>query len=96
MKMSLVLHCLVAVLLLPTRRGTEAVPVDCCLRTSSYRIKLHELQSYTLQDTPLCPLRAVRFVTKGPTICSDPLSPWARKAVAFLDKSVHPQRSKKQ
>ncbi|XP_062409625.1 C-C motif chemokine 8 [Sardina pilchardus] len=86
--LSLLLPCL-AVLLSYVAMGEASGPIiSCCLKTSSTRVRLQLLQSYRLQNSAMCQgLSAVSFITmKGVTICSDPSTPWARKAISFLQK----------
>ncbi|KAL6489971.1 hypothetical protein MHYP_G00003160 [Metynnis hypsauchen] len=98
MKLPLVLHCSAAVLvlLLLSKQGSEArPPVGCCLKTSERKVSVDQLSKYTIQNKPLCPVYAVRFTTqRGNIICSDPSSPWAVRAMAFLDKKNNPQPTK--
>ncbi|KAI5103882.1 cytokine SCM-1 beta-like [Silurus meridionalis] len=70
----------------PLNQGAEAMPVSCCLKTCETKVRKEQLKSYTIQDIPLCPVKAVRFVTeKDLTLCSDPFSPWAINTMIFLD-----------
>ncbi|XP_036452616.1 monocyte chemotactic protein 1B [Colossoma macropomum] len=98
MKLPLVLHCSAAilVLLLLSKQGSEArPPVGCCLRTSDRKVSVDQLSKYTIQTKPLCPVYAVKFTTQRENIiCSDPSSPWAIRAMAFLDKKNNPQQTK--
>nr|XP_005171406.1 cytokine SCM-1 beta-like [Danio rerio] len=57
-----------------------------CLSTTDTKTPHTNLRSYTIQQKPLFPVHAVRFLTlKGITICSDPTSPWAIKAMKHLN-----------
>ncbi|XP_053357981.1 C-C motif chemokine 8 [Clarias gariepinus] len=91
MKMVLTLHFPAALLLLwlltdAPKQGAEAFPVTCCLKTIDIKVQRDQLQKYTLQDTPLCPLKAVRVITKkNKTLCLDPSSEWVIKTMAILD-----------
>uniref|UniRef100_A0A8C1EVF0 Chemokine interleukin-8-like domain-containing protein n=1 Tax=Cyprinus carpio carpio TaxID=630221 RepID=A0A8C1EVF0_CYPCA len=61
-------------------------PVDCCNTVTNSRISVEDILYYDMQNTNLCPGRAVRFYTKkNITICSDPDSIWAKKAKAIVD-----------
>ncbi|KAI4891431.1 hypothetical protein NFI96_018614 [Prochilodus magdalenae] len=101
MKMALILHCSAAILVLmllysPSEQGSEARPsVTCCLGVSEKKIPVTQLMYYTIQERPLCPVRAVRFRTqKDNTICSNPTSRWAIRAMDFLDKKNSPKQTK--
>ncbi|CAM4589438.1 unnamed protein product [Leuciscus chuanchicus] len=60
-----------------------------CLTTTTTKVPMKNLRSYTIQNKPLFPVNAVRFRTiKGNTICSDPSSPWAIKAMNTARQSV--------
>ncbi|XP_060777703.1 C-C motif chemokine 8-like [Neoarius graeffei] len=89
MKTVLALHFSGALLLLlaeSPNHGAEALPVTCCLKTCDIKVRREQIKNYSIQDTPLCPLKAVRFVTKKDfTFCSDPSSSWATNTMAFLD-----------
>ncbi|KAF5894881.1 chemokine ligand 32a [Clarias magur] len=68
------------------KQGAEAFPVTCCLKTTDLKVQRHQLQKYTIQDTALCPLKAVRVITKkNKTLCLDPSSEWVIKTMAILD-----------
>ncbi|XP_039510752.1 uncharacterized protein LOC120465174 [Pimephales promelas] len=57
-----------------------------CLTTTNTRIPMKNLVGYNIQNKPLFRVIAVRFLTiKGITICSDPSSQWAIKAMKYLD-----------
>ncbi|XP_039510753.1 eotaxin-like [Pimephales promelas] len=63
-----------------------------CLTTTNTRIPMKNLVGYNIQNKPLFPVIAVRFLTiKGFTICSDPSSQWAIKAMKYLDAKKKPQ-----
>ncbi|XP_041955701.1 C-C motif chemokine 8 [Alosa sapidissima] len=77
------------VLLSYAAMGEASGPViSCCLKTSNTQVRLQLLQSYQFQNGAMCHgLNAVSFITmKGVTICSDPSTPWARKAMSYLQK----------
>ncbi|XP_016349802.1 LOW QUALITY PROTEIN: eotaxin-like [Sinocyclocheilus anshuiensis] len=61
-------------------------PVPCCLTVSRTNIRAEYIVRYTMQDQPLCPIRAVRFHTKkNKVICSDPNNNWAKNAMRIVD-----------
>nr|AXF84173.1 chemokine ligand 32a [Ctenopharyngodon idella] len=67
-------------------------PGSGCLTTTDTKVHMKYLRSYKLQHKPLFPVDAVRFLTiKGNTICSDPSSPWAIKAMKYLNAKKKPQ-----
>ncbi|ROJ35245.1 C-C motif chemokine 24 [Anabarilius grahami] len=64
----------------------EIVKGSACLTTTDTKVPVRKVRSYSLQHEPLFPVDAVRFLTvKGNTICSDPSSLWAIKAMKYLD-----------
>ncbi|XP_051737332.1 uncharacterized protein LOC127505660 isoform X4 [Ctenopharyngodon idella] len=89
--------CLPSVLLLwpqifSTTLQDNGHPGSGCLTTTDTKVLMKYLRSYKLQHKPLFPVDAVRFLTiKGNTICSDPSSPWAIKAMKYLDAKKKPQ-----
>nr|XP_055059138.1 monocyte chemotactic protein 1B-like [Misgurnus anguillicaudatus] len=92
--MKLHVLCFSAVLLLcllVSKTSQEGAPIpESCLRTTDTKVRVQLLASYFIQRKPLYSVEAVRFLTvKGITICSDPNSPWAKKAMAHLDKKTH-------
>ncbi|KAF1384002.1 hypothetical protein PFLUV_G00137710 [Perca fluviatilis] len=67
--------------------ATNGPVVSCCLRWSITRVRLELIVDYTNQSEGICPIRAVVFQTKsGKTICSDPNSGWAERAIQKVDK----------
>uniref|UniRef100_A0A3B4CWB1 Chemokine interleukin-8-like domain-containing protein n=1 Tax=Pygocentrus nattereri TaxID=42514 RepID=A0A3B4CWB1_PYGNA len=96
MKLPLVLRCSAAVLvlLLLSKQGKFDTSSLCnCLLHETVVWK--DLSKYTIQNKPLCPVYAVRFITqRGNLLCSDPSSPWAVRAMAYLDKKNNPQPTK--
>uniref|UniRef100_A0A8C2IUR6 Chemokine interleukin-8-like domain-containing protein n=1 Tax=Cyprinus carpio TaxID=7962 RepID=A0A8C2IUR6_CYPCA len=65
---------------------SAVVAVDCCNTVTNSRIPVEEILYYDMQNTNLCPGRAVRqFLKRNITICSDPDSIWAKKAKAIVD-----------
>ncbi|KAK2860964.1 hypothetical protein Q7C36_005130 [Tachysurus vachellii] len=86
--MKMVSATLLLLLLLtePPKQGSEAFPVSCCLKLCGIKVRKELLKGYSLQDKPLCPVKAVRFVTNNDlTICLDPSTLWAIKTMAFLN-----------
>ncbi|XP_056600364.1 C-C motif chemokine 4 [Triplophysa dalaica] len=83
--------CFSAVLLMFFLFSTTAVQAavipESCLTTTNTKVPMKNLISYFMQRTPLYSVDAVRFLTvKRRRICSDPSSPWAKKAIEYLDK----------
>uniref|UniRef100_A0A672L1K7 Eotaxin-like n=1 Tax=Sinocyclocheilus grahami TaxID=75366 RepID=A0A672L1K7_SINGR len=61
-------------------------PVHCCLTVSGTNIQADYIVNYTMQDQPLCPIRAVRFHTKkNKVICSDRDNNWAKRVMKIVD-----------
>ncbi|XP_051772421.1 uncharacterized protein LOC127524644 isoform X8 [Ctenopharyngodon idella] len=55
---------------------------DCCLTVTNTRTPAEDIVDYHIQDSSLCPIRAVRFRTiKNKVICSDPEGSWAKSAI---------------
>ncbi|XP_067219850.1 uncharacterized protein [Chanodichthys erythropterus] len=70
----------------------DAVTGSACLNTTDTKVPVRNLCSFSIQCKPVFPVDAVRFLTiKGNTICSDPSSSWAVKAVKYLDENMKPQ-----
>ncbi|XP_067219736.1 C-C motif chemokine 8-like [Chanodichthys erythropterus] len=79
-------------LLVSSSMQEEIVKGESCLTTTDTKVPVRNLRSYTRQRKPVFPVNAVRFLTvKGITICSDPSSPWAIKAMKYLDEKKKPQ-----
>ncbi|KAG1934942.1 C-C motif chemokine [Pimephales promelas] len=73
-------------LLLVSSSVKDPVIRSSCLTTTNTRIPMKNLVGYNIQNKPLFRVIAVRFLTiKGITICSDPSSQWAIKAMKYLD-----------
>ncbi|XP_027004465.1 C-C motif chemokine 8-like [Tachysurus fulvidraco] len=86
MKMVSAALLLLLLLTVPPKQGSEAFPVSCCLKLCDIKVRKELLKGYSLQDKPLCPVKAVRFVTNNDlTICLDPSTLWAVKTMAFLN-----------
>ncbi|KAI7809921.1 C-C motif chemokine 8-like [Triplophysa rosa] len=81
-------------LLVSTTAVQAAVIPESCLTTRNTKVPVKNLESYFIQRTPLYSVDAVRFLTKkGRRICSDPSSPWAKKAMKYLDKKENRQKN---
>lgn len=67
--------------------GNDRRPGTCCLTVTNTRVPVENIVKYEMQDsTAICTLRAVRFHTKRSiTICSDPDSKWAKRAMNIVD-----------
>nr|XP_055059135.1 C-C motif chemokine 2-like [Misgurnus anguillicaudatus]XP_055059136.1 C-C motif chemokine 2-like [Misgurnus anguillicaudatus] len=75
--------------------GDGPSPASCCLSVSNTKIPIVNLLDYYVQDTSLCPIRAIRFRTrKNKTICSDPEDKWAKKAMIELNakRAIEPSK----
>ncbi|XP_067220020.1 uncharacterized protein [Chanodichthys erythropterus] len=71
-------------------------PPDCCLTVLNTRVPFKIIVDYTIQEPPICPIRAVRFYTRtGYFICSDPDNFMVKKAMAILNKRMTKKTSKK-
>ncbi|XP_067220327.1 C-C motif chemokine 8-like [Chanodichthys erythropterus] len=83
-------------LLVSSSMQEEIVTGKSCLTTADTKVPVKNLRSYTRQRKPVFPVDAVRFLTvKGITICSDPSSPWAIKAMKYLDEKKKPQSARR-
>ncbi|XDV27808.1 hypothetical protein PO909_031290 [Leuciscus waleckii] len=88
-------HAVLLLWLLVSFSVQDPVP-SSCLTTSNTKVPMKNLRSYIIQNTPLFSVNAVRFRTiKGNTICSDPSSTWAIKAMKYLDAKKKPQSARK-
>uniref|UniRef100_A0A672M9C3 Chemokine interleukin-8-like domain-containing protein n=1 Tax=Sinocyclocheilus grahami TaxID=75366 RepID=A0A672M9C3_SINGR len=66
--------------------AVDGRPVHCCLTVSGTNIQADYIVNYTMQDQPLCPIRAVRFHTKkNKVICSDRDNNWAKRVMKIVD-----------
>lgn len=68
----------------------------CCRKTYNNNVKVNRLASYYMQNTNMCPIKAVTFVTiSGKKLCSDPTNDWAKLAMNHLDQKkklrIHPK-----
>ncbi|XP_069013186.1 C-C motif chemokine 2-like [Embiotoca jacksoni] len=59
---------------------------SCCDQWSKTRIPVLQIMNYTIQSEGACPITAVLFkAVAGKTICSNPNSGWARRAILKVD-----------
>ncbi|KAK9979052.1 hypothetical protein ABG768_012499 [Culter alburnus] len=67
-------------------------PQSCCLTVTNTRVPVENIVDYHIQElTGVCPLRAVRFLTKkGKYICSDPDDRWAERAMEIVNRRRTP------
>ncbi|KAI5612671.1 cytokine SCM-1 beta-like [Silurus asotus] len=73
--------------------SAEAMPVSCCLKTCETKVRKEQLKSYTIQDIPLCPVKAVRFILKsGKSLCSDPDSHWTKWAMQMVNEELNQKK----
>uniref|UniRef100_A0A8C1JNF0 Uncharacterized protein n=1 Tax=Cyprinus carpio TaxID=7962 RepID=A0A8C1JNF0_CYPCA len=62
-------------------------PIPCCYTVTPIMIPAANIVDYFIQEPVLCPVRAVRFLTKkNKVICSDPDSKWAKKVMDIVDR----------
>ncbi|XP_057189760.1 mucin-5AC-like [Triplophysa rosa] len=65
----------------------EFRPKSCCLEVSKTNIPVGNLLDYYIQNSPLCHLSAIQFLTRrNITICSNPEDNWAKRAIKELDR----------
>nr|XP_023674191.1 eotaxin-like [Paramormyrops kingsleyae] len=69
----------------PSSQALAGPVASCCLKTQDAKAPLGRLVSYHMQNA-VCAVEAVQIKTVlGITICSDPSSPWAQRAMRYLD-----------
>ncbi|CAK6952394.1 fractalkine-like [Scomber scombrus] len=62
---------------------------NCCVVTSTTKVPLIRIMSYTIQQEGVCPISAIVFRTiLGKNICSDPKTVWAKRAMDKVDKEM--------
>ncbi|XP_051989384.1 uncharacterized protein LOC127648703 [Xyrauchen texanus] len=67
--------------------GNDGPVVSCCLEVSNIKMPLRNIKDYRIQNSPLCPLKAVVFITvKNKHICSDLEDRWAKHAMYEVDR----------
>uniref|UniRef100_A0A8P4GQP3 Chemokine interleukin-8-like domain-containing protein n=1 Tax=Dicentrarchus labrax TaxID=13489 RepID=A0A8P4GQP3_DICLA len=83
MRVSLVLSALLCFTTwMSMGHATHGPVADCCIGWSNTRVQLDRIANYTVQSEGICPNKAIIFHTKfGKTLCSDPSSPWAKRAI---------------
>nr|XP_055059139.1 monocyte chemotactic protein 1B-like [Misgurnus anguillicaudatus] len=94
MKLHRLCFCAVLLLCLLVSKTSQESGVirESCLRTTDTKVRMQLLESYFIQRKPLYSVEAVRFRTvKGFTICSNPSSQWAKKAIKHLNKKKKPK-----
>lgn len=65
---------------------TSSATKDCCLVTKD-KPAFHEIVNYRVQETPLCSVRAVLFITVGNNkICSSPVEDWVQEYIQNLNR----------
>ncbi|XP_035655139.1 C-C motif chemokine 2-like [Oncorhynchus keta] len=68
----------------------------CCIEMKGTMVRRDLIKRYYIQDTAMCNIKAVTFVTvKGIRICSDPSNPWAKKTMQYLDNKNKPHTLRK-
>ncbi|XP_024409721.2 C-C motif chemokine 8 [Desmodus rotundus] len=68
-------------------------PVTCCFNTSSKKIRIQNLKSYTRVTNSQCPQEAVIFLSKKDNeICANPKDKWVQDSVKYLDKKSRAPR----
>ncbi|XP_051556126.1 uncharacterized protein LOC127442277 isoform X2 [Myxocyprinus asiaticus] len=59
----------------------------CCLTVTKNKPVFHEIVDYTVQETSLCSIRAVVFITmESKTICSSPKENWVQDYIQNLNR----------
>ncbi|KAB5579831.1 hypothetical protein PHYPO_G00199480 [Pangasianodon hypophthalmus] len=72
----------------------NGAPGDCCLRISPNQVSVTSIVSYWQQDEGLCPITAIAFTLEnGKVLCSDPVSPWTKKAMRKVDEEAEQKRN---
>uniref|UniRef100_A0A8C8KBB3 Chemokine interleukin-8-like domain-containing protein n=2 Tax=Oncorhynchus tshawytscha TaxID=74940 RepID=A0A8C8KBB3_ONCTS len=76
-----------ALLMSTTSAQAGGSVISCCLEIKGTIVRRNLIDSYYLQDTAMCNIKAVMFVTvKGLRICSDTSNPWAQKTMQYLNE----------
>uniref|UniRef100_A0A8C7TX93 Chemokine interleukin-8-like domain-containing protein n=2 Tax=Oncorhynchus mykiss TaxID=8022 RepID=A0A8C7TX93_ONCMY len=76
-----------ALLMSTTSAQAGGSVISCCLEIKGTIVRRNLIDSYYLQDTAMCNIKAVTFVTvKGLRICSDTSNPWAQKTMQYLNE----------
>ncbi|XP_046883847.1 C-C motif chemokine 4-like, partial [Hypomesus transpacificus] len=88
MRSSLVSSTLLSIIAWMARAYANNGPLTkCCLGHSTTRVRLDQIQNYTVQTDRLCDIPAIVFFTeKGLRICSSPNSDWSKRAMGKVDK----------
>ncbi|XP_062848897.1 eotaxin-like [Trichomycterus rosablanca] len=64
-------------------------PQTCCMRLSDEKVQLKHVKSYRRQERGICPVTAVVFyLDNEQSLCSDPESKWAKRAMQKIDKET--------
>ncbi|XP_029580936.1 C-C motif chemokine 4 [Salmo trutta] len=83
--LSLLLLFTTALLMSTTSAQAGGSVTSCCLEIKGTTVRRNLIVSYYLQDTAMCNIKAVTFVTvKGKRICSGTSNPWAQKTMQYL------------
>ncbi|KAI7809920.1 putative C-C motif chemokine 2-like [Triplophysa rosa] len=62
-------------------------PVSCCLKVSNTKVPIGSISDYSIQKSPPCNIRAIRFHTiKKKTLCWGPDENWAKCAMKAIDE----------
>ncbi|XP_016354433.1 monocyte chemotactic protein 1B-like [Sinocyclocheilus anshuiensis] len=81
------LLCLATMLLAQVTCQISGVSNCLCLKTSNRVLRKEEIESYMIQKAGVCHIDAILFKTvSGRFICANPLKPWVKRAVEFVDK----------
>uniref|UniRef100_A0A4W5P088 Chemokine interleukin-8-like domain-containing protein n=1 Tax=Hucho hucho TaxID=62062 RepID=A0A4W5P088_9TELE len=85
--LSLLLLYTTTLLMSTTSAQAGGSVTSCCLAIKGTVVHRDLINFYYLQDTAMCNIKAVTFVTVvGKRICSDPSNPWAQKTMQYLNK----------
>ncbi|XP_048019222.1 C-C motif chemokine 3-like [Megalobrama amblycephala] len=69
---------------------------DCCSTVMKNKPAFHEIVDYRVQETPLCSVAAVLFITvENNTICSSPTEEWVQDYIQDLSRRKTPEQTDK-
>ncbi|KAL0966376.1 hypothetical protein UPYG_G00294540 [Umbra pygmaea] len=72
-------------LLSTTSAQASGAITTCCTEVKGTTVRRELIKDFYLQDTAMCNIKAVTFVTvKGKRICADISKPWSTKTMKYL------------
>uniref|UniRef100_A0A672S3H1 Chemokine interleukin-8-like domain-containing protein n=1 Tax=Sinocyclocheilus grahami TaxID=75366 RepID=A0A672S3H1_SINGR len=81
------LLCLAPILLAQVTCQISGMSNCFCLKTSNRVLRKEKIESYMIQKVGVCHTDAILFKrVSGRFICANPLKPWVKRAMEFVDK----------